>query len=720
MSHESDWSVGRIGPVSLFGRIGLIGLIRLIRPIRPTLCVIVLVAVCLTVLAVAPAARAQNRTTSADLHAAVDLASSQGICTGQKQNDADCVRTLYTCKSDQWASFISSHVDFCGPIVCKADKKSDVQIPQGVVNYLNKDVQNRSRIPTFEVAECFCDCSANDTQDPCSGIPAGTPFRVKSGELLTREECDAICSPRQADRNKCAGHIAPVETVDSGTTAGQTTAAATSKAEALQMTCFSQDDCAKQKGVYDATVGGCRGGKGLCYAQAPAITLNVPLGSVTVVQGFEDYVVTAYRYLLSVLVVVTTIMFIYGAFRYLVGASIGGVQRGKQIMFDAVVGMLLVLSATTILRTINPALTNLNPLKVYMVNTAQYISSVYCKDLPKGLKLADAGQTGKTMAREDVDKASNPYTIASDAATCGRSYYVQGATGNACEGSVCAEKGKACVSCIAKQFSECNGVAGSYSVCAKMTFGGNIHYADSRYPDEIWLVLACGYAKNPSNLNTIKNNVDNVFKANVDKGAAPGTGDASAAGTAAFKVDIDIRKVNQFVSDHCTGGGNSFLGGFLAVKYHDTVVTYNDYAVVAKSKCIGGGGRLSGYADGTVSNITGDSTGIAAAYKCAITNPPNSDFENPSSAYWSLDELTKASSGDTPIVCNFNLDNTISPSNPAQKGFCGAAAPATPPTPIVSSCPSGTTSGTPCSISGDKCTLNGQTCTCTSGNYRCQ
>ena len=79
---------------------------------------------------------------------------------------------------------------------------------------------------------------------------------------------------------------------------------------------------------------------------------------------FATYMIAIYRYMIAIAIFVTTVMFIWGAFRYLVGSSMGNVSRGKEIMRDAVVGLLLVLSANLILRTINPQLVKLNNLDI--------------------------------------------------------------------------------------------------------------------------------------------------------------------------------------------------------------------------------------------------------------------------------------------------------------------------------------------------------------------
>ena len=74
---------------------------------------------------------------------------------------------------------------------------------------------------------------------------------------------------------------------------------------------------------------------------------------------FSAYVGAIYRYMLSVVVVIATVMFVFGAFQYLLGTAITQIKKGKQIMIDAVMGMLLVFASYMILRTVNPA--TLNP-----------------------------------------------------------------------------------------------------------------------------------------------------------------------------------------------------------------------------------------------------------------------------------------------------------------------------------------------------------------------
>lgn len=103
------------------------------------------------------------------------------------------------------------------------------------------------------------------------------------------------------------------------------------------------------------------------------MTFNTPI------PGFEEpqevtgllgsYIAAVYRYGLSILAVVTTVMFVWGAFLYLLGSTTANIGKGKTVMTDAVIGMLLVIGATLILRTLNPALVVLPDLKPTVIET---------------------------------------------------------------------------------------------------------------------------------------------------------------------------------------------------------------------------------------------------------------------------------------------------------------------------------------------------------------
>lgn len=97
-------------------------------------------------------------------------------------------------------------------------------------------------------------------------------------------------------------------------------------------------------------------------------TISVPF--------FSAYVGAIYRYMLSVVVVVATVMFVFGAFQYLLGTAIPQIKNGRRIMTDAVIGMLLVFGSYMILRTINPATLNPKGLEFKVVQQEAFIQTI--------------------------------------------------------------------------------------------------------------------------------------------------------------------------------------------------------------------------------------------------------------------------------------------------------------------------------------------------------
>lgn len=77
-----------------------------------------------------------------------------------------------------------------------------------------------------------------------------------------------------------------------------------------------------------------------------------------------QYVAGVYGYAISIVALAATVMFTWGAFQYLLGSALPSISRGKTIMQEAVLGMILVLSAHLILRTINPATLTLEALYI--------------------------------------------------------------------------------------------------------------------------------------------------------------------------------------------------------------------------------------------------------------------------------------------------------------------------------------------------------------------
>jgi len=112
-----------------------------------------------------------------------------------------------------------------------------------------------------------------------------------------------------------------------------------------------------------------------------------------------QYIAGAYRFGVSIAAIAATVMFTWGAFLYLLGSAIPSIHSGKNIMIDAVFGMILVLGAHMLLRTINPETLTLDTLYIKGVNP--YAVGQYSYDA-----IPDQGQleglTGKPANAEEM------------------------------------------------------------------------------------------------------------------------------------------------------------------------------------------------------------------------------------------------------------------------------------------------------------------------------
>jgi hypothetical protein len=97
------------------------------------------------------------------------------------------------------------------------------------------------------------------------------------------------------------------------------------------------------------------------------------VGDEVVVPFLAQYINALYRYAIGIVLVASIVMVVWGGFRYLVGSSYGDVARGKEIIRDALAGMLIVIGAYLILQTVNPATTNLSVLRLSFVAEQEII-----------------------------------------------------------------------------------------------------------------------------------------------------------------------------------------------------------------------------------------------------------------------------------------------------------------------------------------------------------
>jgi len=109
--------------------------------------------------------------------------------------------------------------------------------------------------------------------------------------------------------------------------------------------------------------------------EIPGLTFATKLGEsggFLTIPYLSQYIAAVFTYLVGISSIAAAIMIVYGGFRYIVGSSITSVKRGKEIITDAVIGLIILLCSYLILYTVNPDLLALNPLRIRPITTEDY------------------------------------------------------------------------------------------------------------------------------------------------------------------------------------------------------------------------------------------------------------------------------------------------------------------------------------------------------------
>jgi hypothetical protein len=81
----------------------------------------------------------------------------------------------------------------------------------------------------------------------------------------------------------------------------------------------------------------------------------------------SQYIQAFYKLLIGISLIAAAIMIVYGGFRYIISATTPSIQTGKQIIIDALMGLVIVLGAYVILANVNPNLTQFGSLTLPFV-----------------------------------------------------------------------------------------------------------------------------------------------------------------------------------------------------------------------------------------------------------------------------------------------------------------------------------------------------------------
>ncbi len=355
-------------------------------------------------------------------------------------------------------------------------------------------------------------------------------------------QCQAACSGAGGaiDTSQGVGLLGPGS---SAATASTASGAAATKEQFVNGLCFTPGECAKQGGTYTGQTPDCQLGDGKCIAPEPSIHLSSPILDHATVTGIRDYVQVVLRLMLNVALIATTIMFVYGGFKYIVSSAGIEIGKAKETIINALIGFFLTFAAVTILNTVNPATTSYSRLTVYMINKIQFSRANWCSDFaPKPPNDSKAyASAGETAA--PIDFSAAKFIVDPPQTICGKKYYPYGYGGKTCTGRVCTDPGKACVSC-----------KGGYG-CVSAAMAGNISWETYHYPQKLILLAVCADASAGQTFDQLKDSVKEGMKAKLTKDDKE-----EEHGVAGFLIPSDQGALDEARSQ-CKNGLKGFVIG---------------------------------------------------------------------------------------------------------------------------------------------------------------
>ena len=101
----------------------------------------------------------------------------------------------------------------------------------------------------------------------------------------------------------------------------------------------------------------------------PGVTFRPPTqsGNEVNIPFLADYINGVYRFSITLGMLLAIIMVMWGGFRYLAGATVDSVSRGKEIIENAVAGFAILLGAVALLNTVSPLATRVQSLSIPVV-----------------------------------------------------------------------------------------------------------------------------------------------------------------------------------------------------------------------------------------------------------------------------------------------------------------------------------------------------------------
>jgi len=209
--------------------------------------------------------------------------------------------------------------------------------------------------PAFAV-DATCSCYCGDTKNGAVKQSTPQPSMV---------ECTALCKGLNLTPITCSVGNATLPENDGK--------------------CWTEDECAKYAmdrnntptpGIWGGQSEKCVETKsglatGYCYSPSIGVNLNIPVLGHTTVKGFDEYLALAYKFLLPAMSLIAVVMVMVGGLEYVIaGGSSKRIDKAKTRISNALIGLVLLMSAYAIASLLDPRLVNLNALKMPLIKKA--------------------------------------------------------------------------------------------------------------------------------------------------------------------------------------------------------------------------------------------------------------------------------------------------------------------------------------------------------------
>jgi len=133
-------------------------------------------------------------------------------------------------------------------------------------------------------------------------------------------------------------------------------------------------------------------------------------GGMIEIPYLAQYISGIYRLSVGLGAILAAIMIVYGGFRYMLAAALPQVQESKTIIQDAVIGLVVLLSSFLILKTINPKLVEVAPIRVQRIINQPPSEESMADSIARNESLNASPGSSNTNTSSEADEDGPPVT----------------------------------------------------------------------------------------------------------------------------------------------------------------------------------------------------------------------------------------------------------------------------------------------------------------------